>query len=119
MRTDAVSLLSIGTRWLRDLTLGGVLKPNARSNHLLDTTPLREFLSANIDFEAIARHIASDLLHGFAVSATSYTTGTAVTFFDGHDAPEPWTRSSRLGSRARVGLDHIPAPGSLPTPLLP
>jgi len=75
MRTDAVSLLSIGSRWLRDLTLGGVLKPNARSNHLLDTTPLREFLSANIDFEAIARHIASDLLHGLAVSATKLHDG--------------------------------------------
>ncbi len=87
MRTDAVSLFSIGTRWLRDLTLGGLLKPDARSNHLLDTTPLREFLIANIDFEAIARHIASDILHGFAVSATSYTTGTAVTFFDGASIP--------------------------------
>ncbi|OLD36148.1 MAG: hypothetical protein AUI19_01485 [Myxococcales bacterium 13_1_40CM_2_68_15] len=114
MRTDAVSLFSIGSRWLRDLTLGGVLKPNARSNHLLDTTPLREFLSANIDFEAIARHIASDLLHGLAVSATSYTTGTAVTFFDGHGAPEPWTRSARLGWRARIGLDHVLASASIP-----
>ena len=114
MRTDAVSLFSIGTRWLRDLTLGGLLKPDARSNHLLDTTPLREFLIANIDFEAIARHIASDILHGFAVSATSYTTGTAVTFFDGHDAPEPWTRSARLGWRARIGLDHVLASASIP-----
>src|SRR2546429_1400647 len=112
MRTDAVSLFSIGTRWLRDLTLGGLLKPDARSNHLLDTTPLREFLIANIDFEAIARHIASDILHGFAVSATSYTTGTAVTFFDGHDAPEPCTRSARLGWRARIGLDHVLASAS-------
>ena len=32
MRTDAVSLFSIGTRWLRDLTLGGLLKPDACSN---------------------------------------------------------------------------------------
>src|SRR3989475_7812895 len=109
-----VSLFSIGTRWLRDLTLGGLLKPDARSNHLLDTTPLREFLIANIDFEAIARHIASDILHGFAVSATSYTTGTAVTFFDGHDAPEPWTRSARLACRARGGLDHVLASASIP-----
>src|SRR5437016_10727865 len=110
MRTDAVSLFSIGTRWLRDLTLGGLLKPDARSNHLLDTTPLREFLIANIDFEAIARHIASDILHGFAVSATSYTTGTAVTFFDGTRrarALDP-ERSARLAGedrpRSRPGL---------------
>src|SRR5437870_638370 len=45
MRTDAVSLFSIGSRWLRDLTLGGLLKPDARSNHLLDTAPLGSFSS--------------------------------------------------------------------------
>src|SRR5205823_13114849 len=73
-----------------------------------------EFLIANLDFDAIARHIASDLLHGFAVSATSYTTGTAVTFFDGHDAPEPWTRSARRGWRARIRLDHVLASASIP-----
>ncbi len=114
VRTDARSLFSIGTRWLRDLTLGGVVPSTAPSNHLLDTTPLREFLTANLDFEAIARHIASEILHGFAVSATSYTTGTAVTFFDGRDGLETWMRSSRLGWRTRIGLDHILASASIP-----
>jgi len=114
MRTDALSLFSIGTRWLRDITLGGVLRPNTWSNHLLDTTPLRELLTAHIEFDAIARHIASDILHGFAVSATSYATGEAVTFFDGHESVEPWTRSSRLGWRTRIRLDHVLASASIP-----
>jgi NTE family protein len=114
MRTDAVSLFSIGSRWLRDLTLGAVLRPNTWSNHLLDATPLRELLTEHIEFDAIARHVASDILHGFAVSATSYATGSAVTFFDGHESVEPWTRSSRLGWRTRIRLDHILASASIP-----
>ena len=114
MRTDALSLFSIGTRWLRDITLGGVLRPNTWSNHLLDTTPLRELLTAHIEFDAIARHIASDILHGFAASATSYATGNAVTFFDGHESVEPWTRSSRLGWHTRIRLDHVLASASIP-----
>ena len=92
----------------RSAEAGRALEPPPRY------TPLREFLSANIDFEAIARHIASDLLHGFAVSATSYTTGSAVTFFDGPDGLEPWTRSARLGWRTRIGLDHVLASASIP-----
>src|SRR3989454_10887549 len=34
--------------------------------------------------------------------------------FRSHDAPEPWTRSARLGWRARIGLDHVLASASLP-----
>ena len=114
MRTDALSLFSIGTGWLRDITLAGVLRPNTWSNHLLDATPLRELLTQHVEFDAIARHVASDVLHGFAVSATSYATGSAVTFFDGHESIEPWTRSSRLGWRTRILLDHVLASASIP-----
>ncbi len=114
IRTDAFSLLSIGSRWLRDLTLGGALPASGYSNHLLDTAPLRQFLRTHIDFKAITRHIGHAMLHGFAVSATSYATGTAVTFFDGHEGIETWTRSSRLGWRARIGLDHVLASASIP-----
>ena len=114
IRIDPVSLVSIGSRWLRDLTLGGMLPSRAHSNHLLDTTPLWDFLSATIDFKAIARHIDRHLLHGLAVSATSYTTGTAVTFFDGDTTIENWTRSARLGWRTRIRLDHVLASASIP-----
>jgi NTE family protein len=114
MRTDPISLSSIGGRWLRDLAFGGLLPSTVRSNHLLDTAPLRELVAANIDFPAIGRHIQSGRLHGFAVSATSYTTGTAVTFFDAHESVEPWTRSSRLGLHTRIRLDHVLASAAIP-----
>ena len=114
IRTDTISLFSIAGRWLHDLALGGVLPSSVRSNHLLDAAPLREFLAANIDFGAIGRHIETDRLHGFAVSATSYGTGTAVTFFDAHESIEPWTRSSRLGWPTRIGLDHVLASAAIP-----
>ncbi len=114
MRADAMSLLSIGSRWLRDLTLGGVLPAKPRSNHLLDTTPLRTFLAAHIDVEAIHRHVADGTLRGIGVSATSYRTGAAVTFFDGHESVAEWRRSSRVGRRTRINIDHILASASIP-----
>jgi NTE family protein len=114
MRADIMHLLSTGSRWLRDLTFGSVLPTQRRSNHLLDTTPLRAFLAAHIDVDAIHRHVANDILCGFGVSATSYRTGAAVTFFDAHESVAPWTRSARVGRRTRIELDHILASASIP-----
>jgi len=42
-RTDVLSVTSIGSRWLRNLTSGGMVTLR-EVNHLLDTTPLRELL---------------------------------------------------------------------------
>jgi NTE family protein len=115
MDTGAATLAGTGTRWLRDLTFGGMMpSPRTRSNHLLETGPLRELLERNIDFGALAAHVAADRLHGFAVSATNYNTGTAVTFYDAHPDVPSWTRSARLGLRTRITLEHVFASASIP-----
>src|SRR5262249_56317323 len=67
-RTDSLSLVSIGSGWFRGLTSGGK-QPPRRYNHLLDTAPLRELLSREIDFPGIHPNIAAGLLPGFAVPA--------------------------------------------------
>ncbi len=113
LKTDVVSLTRLAARWMRDLGLGGVLK-GTRSTHLLDTQPLRAMLEKRIDFKAIRRNIEAGILHGVGVTATNYRTGTAITFFDGHPSIEPWVRSSRLGARAELTLDHVLASASIP-----
>jgi NTE family protein len=115
MKTSALSLTSMGGRWMFGLSLGGLMpKSTPHANHLLDTAPLRDFLGKNIDFQALSHHVRNDVLRGFAVSATNYNTGTAVTFFDGHSDIETWTRSARLGRRANIDLDHVVASASIP-----
>jgi len=47
-RTDAPRLTSLGLRWLKDVTTGGVLG-GSRAQYLLDTAPLRELLAKEID----------------------------------------------------------------------
>lgn len=102
-----------GLRWMAGLTVGGLLEVG-QSNHLLDTSPMREKLGAEIDFGAIYRHLANGTLHGVAVSATDYSSETVVTFFDGHRSIEPWTRSSRVGIRDTLTLDHVLASAAIP-----
>lgn len=112
-RTDMLSVASIGSRWIRNLTSGGLVTLR-QVNHLLDTTPLRELLTERIPVERVPLHISAGKLRGLGVTATSYLTGTAVTFFDAVPSVEPWARSRRLGRRETLTIEHVMASAAIP-----
>ena len=112
-RTDARRLMAIGGRWMRDLSSGG-LGQRRPINFLLDATPLRNLLAGNVPVARIRELIDKGVLRGVAVTATSYQTSVAVTFFDGHPEIEPWVRSTRLGVREALRLEHVLASAALP-----
>jgi NTE family protein len=113
-RTSPFSLITIASRWLKDLSLGGILKSNGTSVYLLDTAPLTDYLLPKIDFRKIKGLVASKQIHGIAVSATNYATGSAITFFDGDPSIQAWTRSQRMGRRATLSLPHVLASTAIP-----
>ncbi len=112
-KTGAFGLARIGTRWILDLSAGGVIGRSG-INYLLDSSPLREFLEREIPMGRMRRHLKSGLLRGVAVSATNYQTHLGVSFFEGAPDIAPWTRSSRMGVRARILLEHVMASASIP-----
>ena len=112
-RTDFPKLGRLGARWLKDVSTGGAFGPS-RANYLLDTQPLRELLTRRMDPSRIAAHVASGDLHGVAVSATNYATGTIVTFFEGAEHLHPWLRNDRLAFRERITIEHVMASASIP-----
>ena len=112
-RTDMLSVASIGSRWIRNLTSGGLVTLR-QVNHLLDTTPLRKLLTERIPLEGVPAHIAAGRLRALGVTATSYLTGTAVTFFDGAPDVQAWARSRRLGRRETLTVDHVMASAAIP-----
>jgi NTE family protein len=112
-RTDLTSLAALGSRWIKDLSLGGAFG-SSNSTFLLDTHPLSDLLRQGIDFDGIRENVKAGRLHGVSVSATNYATGTAISFFDGVPEIEGWTRSSRLGRRETLSLDHILASAAIP-----
>jgi NTE family protein len=114
-RTGAFRLATIGGRWIRDLSSGGVLggKRN-RINFLLDSSPLRGLLEERIPIGRMRRHLRAGRLRGVAVSATNYHTGAGVSFFEGAEDVEPWFRATRVGVRARFTLDHVMASAAIP-----
>jgi NTE family protein len=112
-RTGALRLARIGTRWLRDLSTGGLVGKTG-INFLLDPSPLRELIEKELLLGRMRRHVRKGRLRGVAVSTTNYNTGNGVTFFEAAPEVEPWTRSTRVGLRARITADHVMASAAIP-----
>ena len=112
-RTDARGLLAIGSRWIKDLSAGGLLG-SSQINYLLDTEPLRQLLIKTLPISRLGQHFRSGLLRGAAVSTTSYATGLAVSFYDGARDIQPWFRTTRIGIRQRLRLPHVLASAAIP-----
>lgn len=111
-RADTAALLAAGLRWGAALSLGWVVRQRPRS--LFDNAPLRELLARRLDFEAIERNIADGFLHAISVSASSYTSGENIAFFQAVPQIRAWRRAQRLGVRTELGLDHLMASSALP-----
>jgi NTE family protein len=113
LKVDTCCVARSSYRMLRGVLSGGML-PHTVSSHLLDNSPLKELLERHIDFARIHGHVSSGRLQGFAVSATNYHTGSAVTFFDAEPGRNEWVRSRHLGWRQAICGDHILASSSIP-----
>ena len=112
-RSNSLSLLRLATFVLRDLALGGFF-PRPASNHLLDASPLRKLIEENVDFDRIHAHVKQGLLRAFAVTATNYRSGCAITFFDETGDKQEWVRNNHLGFRRKLKVEHILGSSAIP-----
>lgn len=103
-------------RWGFRLVSGGAKLSEVRG--FLDTSPLRRLLYQAMDARdgvlvGIGRNIAAGKLQAVAVTATSYSTGQTVVFFQGRDI-EPWKRPQRRAERTTLTVEHVMASAALP-----
>lgn len=110
-RADALGIGSAGLRWISALTLGWLLRRNPRA--LLDSSPLRQLL-AELDLSAIDRAVGCGALRAVCITASGYSSGQSVSFFQGAGGIEPWERAQRVGARARLTVNHLMASCALP-----
>ncbi|MGL6046585.1 MAG: patatin-like phospholipase family protein, partial [Vogesella sp.] len=98
--------------WGGSVLTGGKLVHNPSS--LLDNSPLRELLSQAVNFDGVSRAVQSGDLRALSLTASCYTTGQSVSFFEGHDDIDEWHRYQRLGVRESIGVDHLMATSAIP-----
>lgn len=115
-RADSVSMLRTGAKWMTLLSLGWLaarwrrLKPKS----LLDNQPLAELLKHMVPLERIPVLIRQGHLQALAVTASSYSSGEHITFFEGDKRLMPWTRSQRRGLRDKITHNHLLASSAIP-----
>ena len=109
-RTDSWNILRSGMRWLGAMMLLSRHNPVA----LLDNAPLRDLLEKHLDFPRIQANLDAGALYAVCVTASGYTSGQSVSFFQGGSGLEAWERNQRIGAAVTLKVEYLLASASLP-----
>ncbi len=115
-RADSLAMLRSGARWLTLLSMGWALARwrRMRPRSLLDNAPLEELLDRLVPLGRLPALIRYGYLQALAVTASSYSSGEHVTFFEAGRRTRPWVRSQRVAVRQRITWSHLLASAAIP-----
>ncbi|MBC7954684.1 MAG: patatin-like phospholipase family protein [Cytophagales bacterium] len=115
-RSDTIGVIRTGARWLTMMSLGWVIARwrRARLRSLLDNTPLEHLLNNMVAVDRLRGVMESGHLQALAVTASSYSSGTHVTFYDSMQEFTPWNRSQRVAVRTPITVPHLLASAAIP-----
>lgn len=117
-KVDARSLASSSMRWVRQLTSGGHVGGKRQVRGLVDTQPMRAYLTEVLhavdgELTGVRYNLDRGRLKALAISTTSYSTGASVTWLQGRGI-EQWQRPQRVTRTATITIEHIMASAALP-----
>jgi len=113
---DPWRLFRTGVRWFSMLAAGW-LAPSLRNRQprsFLDNEPLGRLLEKLLDFDKLAENLESGWLDALAITASGYSTGEHITFYQSGGGIKPWRRSLRRAVPTRIGVDHLLASSAIP-----
>jgi NTE family protein len=115
-RSDSLGVMRSGARWLSLLSVGWMLRKwhSRPPTSLLDNTPLVTLLNRMLDFPRLDAALVHGHLHALAVTASSYTVGQHLTFYQTEADIAPWVRTQRIAMRSQIGVEHLLASSALP-----
>jgi len=115
-RADSIGVIRSGARWLSLLSFGWFLRQWHASppNSLLDNSPLAALLHRMLDLPRLDAALDNGHLHALAVSASSYTAGRHVVFYQSATEIPHWSRIQRISVRQQIGVDHLLASSAIP-----
>lgn len=115
-RADSLGVLRSGARWLSLLSFGWLLRKwrAAPPVSLLDNTPLVSLLHRMLDLPRLDTVLQEGLLDAVAVTASSYTGGQHITFYQTARQIAPWVRMQRVAMQDQIGVEHLLASSAIP-----
>lgn len=114
-RSDVLGMVRSGARWLSLLSLGWLItQKRLRPKSLLNNDPLLDLLKERIDLQRLPGLLEDGHLQALAITASSYSTGEHVTFYESCRSVTPWVRNQRLAQQGRLTHLHLLASSAIP-----
>jgi NTE family protein len=114
-RSDVLGMVRSGARWLSLLSLGWLItQKRLRPKSLLNNDPLLDLLKERIDLHRLPSLLEEGHLQALAITASSYSTGEHVTFYESCRTVTPWVRNQRLAQQGRLTHLHLLASSAIP-----
>jgi NTE family protein len=115
-RSDFFGVARAGASWMSLLSMGWILAKwrRIKPRSLLDNSPVHALLARIVPLERLPELILQGHLQALAVTASSYSSGEHITFFEGQAQLRPWERSQRRAVRDRITHAHLLASSAIP-----
>ncbi len=111
-KADTMTALTSGLDWAWSVVSGGLSRGHPKS--LLDNTPLRELLERHLRLARIQQSIDCGALRAIAITASAYSSGCSIAYYQGIKDLIPWERTRRRGVAEELSIDHLMASCALP-----
>ena len=111
-RSDFTGIVHNAARWTKSIFVSDYHK--TRQLSLLNNTPLKELLARVVHYNNIQKAINNNQLDAICVTASGYTTGQSVSFFQGKDELKSWKRHRRIGCKSKIERKHLLASSAIP-----
>ena len=111
-RTDTAMIVKTMAQILGSILFSrfGVKAPKS----LLDNSPLAKLLSKVLHLKQIQQAIDDGDLDGLSITASSYDTSVAKSFYQAKPSIHAWNRTRRIGLPEEITVEHILASAALP-----
>lgn len=87
---------------------------NKTARSLLNNAPLRDLLNSVVDFQRIDNNIMRGYLSAVSVTASSYSSGNSISFYQCAQNIAPWYRAKRHGQATKINSEHLMASAAIP-----
>ena len=111
-RSDFTGIVHNAARWTKSIFVADYHK--TRQLSLLNNKPLKDLLARVVHYDNIQKAIDSNQLDAICVTASGYTTGQSVSFFQGKEELIGWKRHRRIGCRSKIERKHLLASSAIP-----
>ncbi len=111
-RLDTAGIIGSASNWVLAMLSNRSIETPVS---LLNNSPLEGLLSKIIKFERIQHNIDIGLIDAVSVTASGYTSGESVSFYQAVKGINDWSGPHRKGIRSKLTLQHLMASSAIPT----